>query len=184
MGLARPCLDCAGLTRSGSRCSSCQSKRDARRGTTTERGYGADHQRRAKAAIRSEPWCSYCGHRGSPENPLTADHVIPIRVGEQEARYAWRVGAATRGAAMTWDGNLMKRGRTASVPVPGLIRRQDTSPQCGTVSLEDQGSGQPSRARGADLAGRTGQGHQRTSPQDLLCQTTRSTPPVASPPRR
>ncbi|MBA2614314.1 MAG: HNH endonuclease [Actinobacteria bacterium] len=77
----RPCLDCGELTRSGSRCSRCEAKRDARRGTTTERGYGSDHQKRAKATIRSQPWCSICGHPGSPSNPLTADHVVPVSRG-------------------------------------------------------------------------------------------------------
>jgi 5-methylcytosine-specific restriction endonuclease McrA len=41
--------------------------------TTTQRGYGADHQRMAKLAIRAQPWCSYCG----ATSDLTADHIVP-----------------------------------------------------------------------------------------------------------
>jgi 5-methylcytosine-specific restriction endonuclease McrA len=75
-----PCLDCGALTK-GSRCSQCQTRRAAERGTTTERGYGADHQRRAKAVIAAQRWCSICGHGGSADNSLTADHVTPVSRG-------------------------------------------------------------------------------------------------------
>lgn len=44
------------------------------RPTTTERGYGAAHQRRARAAIAAHPWCSDCG----ATEDLTADHVTPM----------------------------------------------------------------------------------------------------------
>jgi 5-methylcytosine-specific restriction endonuclease McrA len=38
-------------------------------------------QRAAKRQIRRQPWCSECGHPGSPENPLTCDHIIAIAAG-------------------------------------------------------------------------------------------------------
>jgi 5-methylcytosine-specific restriction endonuclease McrA len=80
MAMTMPCLDCGALTQ-GSRCSQCKARHDAGRGTTTQRGYGADHQRRAKAVIAAQPWCSLCGHAGSQDNPLTADHVVPVSHG-------------------------------------------------------------------------------------------------------
>jgi 5-methylcytosine-specific restriction protein A len=69
MALARRCLRCQRRTRNGSRCERCS--------TTTARGYGAEHQRRARAAIAAQPWCSNCG----ATTDLTADHITPIAVG-------------------------------------------------------------------------------------------------------
>jgi 5-methylcytosine-specific restriction endonuclease McrA len=34
-----------------------------------------------KAAIREQPWCAVCGHRGSPDNPLTGDHIRALADG-------------------------------------------------------------------------------------------------------
>ena len=39
------------------------------------------HQRRAARAVAAQPWCTVCGHPGSTENPLTADHVVPLSRG-------------------------------------------------------------------------------------------------------
>lgn len=44
---------------------------------TTQRGYGWDHQQRARATIAAQPWCSECGST----DDLTADHVVPLRSG-------------------------------------------------------------------------------------------------------
>ena len=62
-------------------CPTCTTERDKRRGTSTQRGYDHEHQRRAAAAIAAHPYCADCGHRGSPRNPLTAGHIIPIALG-------------------------------------------------------------------------------------------------------
>ena len=43
------------ITRGASRCPDCLARR---RGTTSQRGYGATHQRRARTAIAAQPWCS------------------------------------------------------------------------------------------------------------------------------
>ena len=71
MKLARPCLACGQPTRNGSRCLTCGPR------TTTERGYGADWQHIARAAIAAQPWCSRCGATSN----LTADHVHPLVAG-------------------------------------------------------------------------------------------------------
>jgi 5-methylcytosine-specific restriction endonuclease McrA len=76
VALATRCLDCGARTK-GSRCSACQARRSAARGTTTQRGYGAAHQRRARRAIALQPWCSICGSA----TDLTADHITPLARG-------------------------------------------------------------------------------------------------------
>lgn len=88
MPAVRPCLACGRPTRNGSRCPPCaqarEQKRDQQRGTRTQRGYGNEWHRRAKQAIAASPICVDCGHTGSPDNPLTGDHPVPLaRGGEQ-----------------------------------------------------------------------------------------------------
>jgi 5-methylcytosine-specific restriction endonuclease McrA len=81
MSRARPgrCVPCAKTyEREKSRA------RRARLGTTSQRGYGSDYQRRREAAIRAQPWCSDCGHTGSENNPLTAEHVVPVSQGGKD----------------------------------------------------------------------------------------------------
>jgi 5-methylcytosine-specific restriction enzyme A len=70
------CLGCGTRTQ-GSRCATCTRRRDHARGTTTERGYGSEHQRRARQAIALHPCCSECGGM----RDLTADHIIPLARG-------------------------------------------------------------------------------------------------------
>jgi 5-methylcytosine-specific restriction endonuclease McrA len=38
-------------------------------------------QRARAAQIKREPWCAACGHEGSTDNPLTADHIVPVAEG-------------------------------------------------------------------------------------------------------
>ena len=45
--------------------------------TTSQRGYGGAHQRRARATIAAHPWCEVCG----ATEDLTADHVTAIANG-------------------------------------------------------------------------------------------------------
>ncbi len=76
MALTTRCLDCGRRTK-GSRCATCQARRDGARGTTTQRGYGHKHQRRARAVIAAQPWCTLCGRT----RDLTADHIAPLARG-------------------------------------------------------------------------------------------------------
>lgn len=67
-------------------CPACERGRDARRGTSTQRGYDADYRRRRAAVIAAEPWCHTepsCPYAdsGTSANPLTADHVLPVSKG-------------------------------------------------------------------------------------------------------
>jgi hypothetical protein len=67
----RPCLDCPTLIASGSRCTSCERKRDRGRGTRQNRGYDAaydatrrDYQRRLDQGERI--WCWRCPELDRP----------------------------------------------------------------------------------------------------------------------
>lgn len=83
----KPCLDCGRNTTNGSRCKECEQAREARRRAAYERrnprpspsarGYTRQWRAQVKAAIARQPFCSVCGHPGSPDNPLTGDHVTP-----------------------------------------------------------------------------------------------------------
>lgn len=77
----RPCLDCGALTRAGSRCPLHQRQQDRQRGNATQRGYDRQWRALTAAAITAQPWCSWCLHPGSPDNPLTGDHVRPKAAG-------------------------------------------------------------------------------------------------------
>jgi len=49
--------------------------------SATARGYGAQWQRTVARAIRDQPFCSVCFTGGSPTNPLTGDHIVPLSKG-------------------------------------------------------------------------------------------------------
>lgn len=95
MKTARPCLSCQKPQTNGPRCPACTQaraqQRDQRRGTRTERGYTNDWHRVAAQAIAEQPWCTNCGHSGSPDNPLTGDHILPKSKGGQPVRENVRV---------------------------------------------------------------------------------------------
>jgi 5-methylcytosine-specific restriction endonuclease McrA len=80
LGLKRACLVC-GKPVKGTRCRRCQTaydrQRNAQRGTTTERGYGATWQAISRAVLERDGYvCRYCGGPAK-----TADHVIPKALG-------------------------------------------------------------------------------------------------------
>ena len=75
----RPCLDCGRLTQD-TRCPPHRIAHDnaryARRGTTTERGLGYQHQLQVAEQIAAVPVCQRCGHTGTADNPLTGEHGV------------------------------------------------------------------------------------------------------------
>ena len=83
MALAKPCLTCGQTTRSGSYCPRCDQRR---RGTPTQRGYTATYQRLRLEVLDEEDICWICGQPGRPGDPLTADHVTPLRDGGPTTR--------------------------------------------------------------------------------------------------
>ena len=89
MTLGRVCNACGRFYvpagRSRGRCPECtreywreaSARRRATRGTTSQRGYGTEHQRLARVAIAAHPYCTMCGST----RDLVADHVIPLSRG-------------------------------------------------------------------------------------------------------
>lgn len=57
----------------------------ARRPTTTQRGYGTNHQKNAAQQIRTQPWCAWCGdgptETAARGDHLAGDHIIPLAHG-------------------------------------------------------------------------------------------------------
>ncbi len=70
MTVLRPCLNC-GRASTAARCPAHAAARKRIRNRNIET---------ARAVVRAQPWCSFCGHRGSAANPLQSDHVVPLSV--------------------------------------------------------------------------------------------------------
>lgn len=91
----RPCLDCGALT-PGNRCPTHQRRQDnqryARRGTTTERGYGYAYEQRRATVLAGATHCATCGGEFTADNPATGGHVDDLRDLPREQR---RTSAAT-----------------------------------------------------------------------------------------
>ena len=69
----RVCARCGAVVLVG-RCQVCEARRQAARGTTTERDLGWSYQRkRARILARDRGVCWLCGREGAD----TVDHVIP-----------------------------------------------------------------------------------------------------------
>ncbi len=79
------CIGCGDLA-DGTRCTVCQSERDAvigkQRGSSTARGYTKQWQRTASKVKRQQPYCAVCG----TDQDLTVDHITPKRLGGTDAR--------------------------------------------------------------------------------------------------
>jgi 5-methylcytosine-specific restriction protein A len=82
----RPCLDCGALTRNPSRCdahqAAWQARHDARRGSSTQRGYDSRWRRTAAAAVAAHraqygDWCPGWQVAAHPATDLTGDHITP-----------------------------------------------------------------------------------------------------------
>ncbi len=81
-----PCLDCGRLSKAGSRCELCQSKRDAHRRSRYETEekkekkkhlYNYAYRQRAKAIRDTATHCHICKQPFTPTDRIEADHLIP-----------------------------------------------------------------------------------------------------------
>jgi 5-methylcytosine-specific restriction enzyme A len=72
MAILRAC-SCGSLHPRGATCPAKQRERDARRGTTTQRGLGSDWQRVRRIAVARQPYCAEC----DATSDLTGDHIVP-----------------------------------------------------------------------------------------------------------
>ena len=70
MTVLKPCIDC-GIATAGARCPTHAADRKRARNRNIQT---------ARAVVAAQPWCSFCGHRGSTANPLQSDHVTPLSV--------------------------------------------------------------------------------------------------------
>lgn len=81
--IARPCIGCGELT-NASRCEECKRVQDRHdrparvevKPSSTERGYDARWRRLSERARKLSPICEDCNRPGTPDDPLTADHLI------------------------------------------------------------------------------------------------------------
>ena len=126
------CQDCYAVVdrKKQGRCLDCYRKyerdrsraRRARVGTTSQRGYGSDYQRRRAGAIQAQPWCSDCGHRGSADNPLTAEHINPVSQGGKDGPLAVLCPSCNSAR-----GRAMNRGRGRAAKPVFLVLGGDSS---------------------------------------------------------
>jgi 5-methylcytosine-specific restriction enzyme A len=89
----RPCIDC-GTPARGSRCPAHQREHERayerKRGTSHQRGLGAEHRRIRAQVLREEYTCWLCGQPARPGDPLTADHVVARANGGRNERSNYR----------------------------------------------------------------------------------------------
>lgn len=73
------CTSCKALHEGTGLCTECRKAkaraRYRRRGTTTERGLGADHRAIAKVVLANATVCALCGLPPTRDDPLTAGHI-------------------------------------------------------------------------------------------------------------
>src|SRR5438552_15817270 len=93
------CFRIYGPPRRRGRCPDCERayyrERRKRRGSTTQRGLGAEHQRLAKQVLNEETACWICGGRGTADDPLEVDHVVPRSKGGKTVRSNLRAAHAS-----------------------------------------------------------------------------------------
>jgi 5-methylcytosine-specific restriction endonuclease McrA len=81
MGAYQVCLGCRCLTLNGSRCESCERKRESARNHSRPHYQGAYRKRAAEVrqAAQRDPsaTCWLCGETVRHDDPWTADHVVP-----------------------------------------------------------------------------------------------------------
>lgn len=76
VAIQRPCLDCRRLSANGSRCESCQARREAGRAAGRAH-YRGDYRKRAAEVRATATICWLCGDGAREGDPWTADHVVP-----------------------------------------------------------------------------------------------------------
>lgn len=76
--------------------------------------YGASWRKLQARAIREHPWCANCLTGGSPDNPLTGDHITPWRRGGRNERGNIQVLCkrcnSSKGARQPIGGGVQMRG--------------------------------------------------------------------------
>jgi hypothetical protein len=73
----RPCIQCGHLTTRGTRCAQCEAQHQAARNASRPQ-YGSAYRAEAKRLRDSGAPCVWCGHPGSHDNPIVADHLDAV----------------------------------------------------------------------------------------------------------
>ena len=63
-----------------------QQRHDEKRGTASQRGYGAAWRKLRLVILNAEPLCRHCLARGVPVPAVEVDHIVPLRDGGDNAR--------------------------------------------------------------------------------------------------
>ena len=77
MAISRPCLNCRNLTTNATRCTRCQTIWYQQHPKPDRPHYKGDYRKRAKQIRDNAIACWICGEGKRPNDPFTADHLIP-----------------------------------------------------------------------------------------------------------
>jgi 5-methylcytosine-specific restriction enzyme A len=148
-----------------------EKERRRRRGSSTARGLGHQHQQLREQVLREARYCWICGGPGTPDDPLTADHVIPRAAGGTTRRSNLRAAHSSCNARRrAGGGGIASKGHSADpatcFPREKLANRvgahqteKRTCPRCGEA-LEPRRIGRP-RIYCPPLHAQEARGHRR-----------------------
>lgn len=80
MPIKRPCLNCRTLTSNATRCTNCQTLWNQQHPKPERLHYKGDYRKRAKQIRDTAIACWICGEGKKPNDPFTADHLIPADI--------------------------------------------------------------------------------------------------------
>ena len=72
----RPCIQCGELVRNKTRCVECERQRQSAR-NQSRLHYKGDYAKRARLVRETALICAICGQPSRPNDPFTADHIVP-----------------------------------------------------------------------------------------------------------
>lgn len=92
-------------------CAQCRAKEEKRRGTSTERGYGARHRRWRTAVLARWPVCCRCRTVDRRITPATvADHIVPWKGRHASLRFSIENGQGLCAPCHNVKGKHEERG--------------------------------------------------------------------------
>lgn len=83
--MQRVCSGCGVIT-DKRRCPDCTRKHEATRARRSKGNYDSGWRTLTARAKKEHPWCANCLTGGTPDNPLTGDHITPRRHGGRNVR--------------------------------------------------------------------------------------------------
>jgi 5-methylcytosine-specific restriction endonuclease McrA len=101
-------------------CATCRRERERARGTSTQRGLGADHRRVREQVLAEETTCWLCGRPGTADDPLVADHVLARADGGRNERANYRAAHASCNSRRGRGGTGRDGSGGRGTPKPGF----------------------------------------------------------------